>query len=125
MTNLLPMCSIHDNQIRLADKLTFTAQRRDCQDMLTIYGPDFKPVTRFATDTSDLADLVVSPAFSIAVPALQPCGVKARACVPKRLLTALAFCCINRFKLTASQADNITSLAACDNLHPHSLAVVA
>jgi len=27
--------------------------------MLTIYGPDFKPVTRFATDTSDLADLTV------------------------------------------------------------------
>ena len=27
--------------------------------MLTIYGPDFKPMTRFATDTSDLSDVAV------------------------------------------------------------------
>ena len=26
---------------------------------MTIYGPDFKPTTRFATDTSDLADIAV------------------------------------------------------------------
>ena len=34
-------------------------QRQQCQDYLTLYGPDFKPLTRFATDTADLADLAV------------------------------------------------------------------
>lgn len=36
------------------------AQRQDCQDYLTLYGPDFKPLAHFATDTADLADLAVS-----------------------------------------------------------------
>ena len=39
--------------------------------MLTIYGPDFKPVTRFATDTSDLADLAVRPTPHILQAVLQ------------------------------------------------------
>ena len=42
-------------------------QRRDCQDMLTVYGQEFKPMTRFATDTSDLADLAVRLAPRLAV----------------------------------------------------------
>ena len=40
-------------------------QRRDCQDVLTVYGPSYKPVTRFHTDTSDLADLAVGLAGPI------------------------------------------------------------
>ena len=33
--------------------------------MMTIYGSEFKPITRFATDTSDLADLAVNQTSSI------------------------------------------------------------
>ena len=55
---MLVRCSMIPQHMA-ADCEWYAPQRRDCQDWLALYGSDFKPLARFATDTADLADLAV------------------------------------------------------------------